>query len=122
MELATVCVYDFFSWYALTKGYKTKKNTMRLNDKHPSRDHLKVVKRNDPVIPCISYLEIPDTKSFGGLQIESDLSHIDSNNPILKYMEEYAKSVATLFCPFFDIQQMAGSEYNHAPILPNVTR
>jgi hypothetical protein len=70
MELATVCVYDFFSWYALTGGYKTRKTTMQLNNKHPSKDHLKVVKRNDHVIPCISYLDIPETKSLGACKLK----------------------------------------------------
>ena len=69
-----------------------------------------LIKRDIPVIPCVNYLDFPDTKSFGDISIDGDISTIYTDDPRLLYMEDYAKSATILFCPFSEIQDIQVNE------------
>ena len=74
---------------------------MEFHKDHPSYDDLYLVKRATPAIPCINYLDFPDTQNFGGTSIDAaDISHLQEDDPELDFMEEYATVTCVLFCPF----------------------
>ena len=87
---------------------------MEFHKDHPSYDNLYLVKRATAAIPCINYLDFPDTKKFSGTCIDAaDISHLGKTDPELHFMEEYAKVACVLFCPFFCINDIKGSDGKH---------
>ena len=115
-ELHNVCVYDFFSKYIIVKGKKKVRgcNHFKFSKNHPSSRGLYVVERETPAVPCISYLDFPDAKTFGGTCIDvPDLNHLTTDDPELDYMEKYSTVACVLFCPFHNIDDVKGSDGKH---------
>ena len=112
-----MCVFMiFFSNYKTSRSKKGNNGTviMEFHEDHPSYDNLYLVEREKPAVPCVNYLDFPDTKKFGGTCINAaDISHLGTNAPELFYMEQYATVACVLFCPFFDINDVKGNDGKH---------
>ena len=98
----------------MSKKGINKDKLIKFQNDHPSSNNLYLVEREKPAVPCINYLDFPDTKKFGGTCIDAaDISHLGKNSPELDYMEQYATVACVLFCPFFDINDVKGNDGKH---------
>ena len=64
-----MCVFMiFFSNYKTSRSKKGNNGTviMEFHEDHPSYDNLYLVEREKPAVPCVNYLDFPDTKKFVG--------------------------------------------------------
>ena len=90
------------------------KKMMEFHQDHPSGNKICLVEREKLAIPCINYLDFPDTQKFGGTSIDAaDISHLQEDDPELDFMEEYATVTCVLFCPFFDLLDVKGHDGKH---------
>ena len=59
-----------------------------------------IKKGKKKIIPTLQYYTFPNSKSFGGLSIQDKVTDFDISDMRHASMEEYAKLVCILFCPF----------------------
>ena len=117
-------VFDFFSKYSTTKGKKTTKKPMQLQENHPSFKHLLLVKSGTPVIPVINYYDFSDTQKIGGTCIDDDdaIELLHENDPALQHMDLYAKVSVILCCPFVALKDIQDTDGNFLPYFSQFMR
>ena len=69
---------------------------------HPSKGHLKLTHRIKHVIPMVSFLDFPNSESFGEILINDvvETERLRCHEARLTSMEKYARVALLLFVPF----------------------
>ena len=95
-SLEDTCLVDFIEKYYNKPRTKT---TEPLLEPHPSHRVRGIAKRKENVLVGISYQDFVNTASFAGRDILEE-SRTDTPDAAYHSMNEYARQVLTLFCPF----------------------